>query len=57
MLTFARVFFGLILSALISGGVAGLFFGGLGLLLTVPSAVAVAVVLGLPTYFLLRYFG
>ena len=52
-----RIFFGLMLSALISGGAAGLFFGGIGLLVTVPTAVVAAVVFGLPMYFLLRHLG
>ena len=53
----ARIFFGLILSALISGGFAGLFFGSVSLLFTVPIAIVAAVVLGLPVYFLLRRLG
>ena len=52
-----RVLLGLVLSALISGGAAGLLLGGISLLFTVPVAVAAAIALGLPSYFLLRHLG
>ena len=53
-----RVLAGLILAALIVGGASGLlFFGGIGIFVTLPIALAVAIFLGVPAYFLLRKLG
>ncbi|MDH5828920.1 hypothetical protein QFW80_00075 [Luteimonas sp. M1R5S18] len=53
-----RVLGGLILSAVIVGTASGvIFFEVVGLIITLPLAIAVAVVLGTPTYFLLRKLG
>lgn len=53
-----RVLGGLILAALIVGGGAGLLlFGGIGIVITLPLALVVAVFGGAPVYFLLRRFG
>ena len=54
----ARVLGGLILAALVVGGASGLLlFGGIGIFVTLPLALAVAVFLGAPAYFLLRKLG
>ena len=54
----ARVIVGLVLAALIVGGASGLLlFGGVGIFATLPVALAVALLLGLPAYFLLRKLG
>jgi hypothetical protein len=53
-----RVLAGLILAALIVGGASGLLlFGGIGIFATLPLAIAVAIFLGAPAYFLLRKLG
>jgi hypothetical protein len=53
-----RVLGGLILAAIIAGGASGLLlFGGVGIFVTLPLALAVAVFLGAPAYFLLRKLG
>ena len=54
----ARVIGGLVLAAIIVGGASGLLlFGGVGVFATLPLALAVALVFGLPSYFLLRKLG
>ena len=53
-----RVLGGLILAALIVGGASGLLLlGGIGIFVTLPLALAVAIFLGAPAYFLLRKLG
>jgi len=53
-----RVIGGLVLAALIVGGASGLLlFGGIGAFATLPLALVVALVFGLPAYLLLRKLG
>jgi hypothetical protein len=51
-----RLFGGLVLAALMSGIASGLLlFGGIGVFITLPAAFVVAIVFGLPVYYLLRH--
>ena len=53
-----RVFAGLFLAALMVGGASGLLlFGGVGIFVTLPLAIVLAIALGLPAYLLLRKLG
>jgi hypothetical protein len=53
-----KVFDGLLLAALLSGLASGLlFFGVIGVFVTVPAAFAIALVFGFPLYMVLRRLG
>jgi hypothetical protein len=53
-----RIIGALLLTALMVGGASGLLlFGGIGIFVTLPVALLVAIILGLPAYLLLRKLG